>query len=128
MEQNFIGMHACVQVDVSGAIEIPSMFLTALDKEPMGDAVWVYYDEPDDSEARGAWGGTILVKSEPVKQLAMCSITKDGKIEIPLRFWEKLGLGESRWVSLELESQYISPNAKQMEIAIRPQGEPDCKN
>ena len=145
MEKNFTGMHTCVQVELSGTIEIPSMFLTALGKGLTDDAVWVHYYEPSDPEARDTWGGTILVKSElmeyesfHIKRCAICPITKTevtdahgttlyGKIEIPLRFWEKLGLGELRWASLELESQYISPSARQMEIAIRPQNETDLE-
>ena len=137
MEKQAIGMHTCVQVDTSGAIKIPSMFFTALGKDLTGGAVWAHYDEPGDPAEREAWGGEILVKPQltefesfEIDRCAICPITKTivanahgtnvyGRIFIPLPFWEKLGLGESRWVSLELTSQYITPSARQMEIVIR---------
>ena len=130
MEKNYTGIYAYVQVDTSGTIEIPSMFLTALGKGLTDDALWVHYDEPDEPEAQAAWGGTILLKPQlaeyesfHIERCAICPITQYGKIEIPPRFWEALGLGDLRWVSLRLESQYTSPGTRQMEIAIRRQDE-----
>ena len=143
MEKNGIGMDTCVQVDISGTIEIPASFFTALGKNLTGDAVWAYYDEPSDPEMLEAWGGAILLKpvlaeyeSFEIEQCAICPITKTeaantsetdfcGKVEIPLRFWEKLGLEESRRVSLKLDTQHVEPKPRHMEIVIRPQDEKD---